>query len=127
MRYRVAGWRPSAAIGAAGFMAGLMLAAGIGGAGALASVPFASAGVTNSQPPAPGPNVTQATLMSVDIPVNPPPRLGPKTVVVIQHGDGPGPEAIVVIDHPGPAPGPRAVVISGGDPPDSGPKVVART
>jgi len=113
MRYRVAGWRPSAAIGAAGFMAGLMLAGGIGGAGALASVPFASADVTNSQPPAPGPDVTQATLMSVVIPVEPPPA--------------PGPKAIVIIDHPGPAPGPKAVVISGSDPSGSGDKAVVIT
>ena len=89
MRYRVAGWRPSAAIGAAGFMAGLMLAAGIGGAGALASVPFASADVTNSQPPAPGPDVTQATLMSVVISGSDPSGSGDKAVVIT--GSGPPP------------------------------------
>ena len=49
-RHHVAGWRPVTAIGVAGLTAGMMLAGGIGEASAPA--PLASAGITNSGPPA---------------------------------------------------------------------------
>ena len=114
-RHRVAIWKPSAAIGAAGFMAGMMLAGGIGGA--LAPAPLASVDVTNSQPPAPGPKVTRAMLMSVDVPTQEPPPIGPKAIVISDPpGPDPGPKAIVITDTTGDGSGPKAVVISGSDP-----------
>jgi len=114
-RHRAAIWKPSAAIGVAGFMAGMMLAGGIGGA--FAPLPLASVDVTNSQPPPPGPKVARAALMSVDVPTQQPPPTGPRTVVITDPGGGDnGPKAIVIPDPPGPGPGPKAVVISGSDP-----------
>jgi hypothetical protein len=101
--HRIAGRRLIAAISAAGFMAGMMLASGI--AEISASTPPASTGVTNSGPPAPGPEVIRATLTSVDTPVGQPPAPGPKTVVIADTGgDGPGPKAVVI---PGGGPPPR--------------------
>jgi hypothetical protein len=86
--HRFAGRRPIAAISAAGFMAGTMLAGGI--AEISASTPPASAGVTNSPPPAPGPEVIRATLTSAGTPVGRPPAPGPKTIVITDTGgDGP--------------------------------------
>lgn len=101
--HRFAGWRPIAAISAVGFMAGMMLVGGI--AEISASTPPAPDGVTNSRPPAPGPEVTRATLTSVDTPVGQPPAPRPKTVVIADTGgDGPGPKAVVT---PGAGPPPR--------------------
>ena len=136
-RYRVAIWKPSAAIGVAGFVAGIMLV-GIGGA--LAPAPLASVDVTHSQPPAPWPKVTRAMLMSVDVPSHDPTPIGPRAVLIpVEPPPPPGPEAIVISDPPGPDPGPKAivitdttgdgsgpkaVVISGSDPPGDGPKAV---
>lgn len=88
---RVAGRRPVAAIGAAAFAAGMMLAGGTSEVAAPA--PHASAGVTDSRPPAPGPVVIRATLTSADVPVDQP--------------AAPGPGAIVIIDRPGDDPGPK--------------------
>jgi len=91
--HRFAGWRPIAAISAAGFMAEMMLAGGIAEISALASpVP---AGVTNSRPPVPGPGVIRATLTSAGTPAGRPPAPGPKMVVIADTGgDGPGPKAV---------------------------------
>jgi hypothetical protein len=133
MRYshRVAGLKPATMTGAAMFMTGMMLAGGIGGA--FASEPRAPVAAASSQPPAPGPAVTSATLTSVDIPTQQPPATGPKAVVipdpgvgnngpkaVVTSANGPGtaagPKAIVIGDPGGDGPGPKAVVISGGDP-----------
>jgi len=68
-RHRVAGWRPVAAIGVAGLTAGMMLAGGIGEA--FVPAPLASAGVTNSRPPALQREIVLATLTSVDVPSPP--------------------------------------------------------
>ena len=84
--HRVAGWRPVAAIGAAGLMAGMMLAGGI--SEAFASTPLASAGVTNSRPPAPQKEIVPVTLTSVDIPAQQPPPTGPKMAVRGDPDDG---------------------------------------
>ncbi len=99
--HRIAGWRPVTAISAAGFTAGMMLAGGI--AEISTSTPPAPAAVTNSRPPASGPEVIPATLTSVDTPVDQSPTSGPKTVVIADTGGG--------------GPGPKAVVIPGGGPP----------
>ena len=85
--HRFAGWRPIAAISAAGFMAGMMPAGGI--AEISAPAPPAPAGVTNSPPPAPGPEVNRATLTSADTPAGRLPAPGPKAVVI--PGGGPPP------------------------------------
>jgi hypothetical protein len=78
--HRFAGWRPIAAVPAAGFMAGMMLTGGI--AEISAPAPPAPAGTPVGQPPAPG----------------------PKTVVITDTGgDGPGPKAVVI---PGSGPPP---------------------
>ncbi len=82
----VAGWRPVAAIGVAGLMAGMMLAGGIGEA--FASAPLASAGVTNSRPPALQREIVLATLTALDIPAQQPPPIGPKMVVRGDPDDG---------------------------------------
>ena len=74
--HRVAGWRPVAAVGVAGLMAGMMLAGGI--AEAFASAPLASAGVTDSRPPALQREIVSATLTSVDIPTQQPPLPVPR-------------------------------------------------
>jgi hypothetical protein len=101
--HRIADWRPIATISVAGFMAGMMLAGGI--AEISAPAPPAPAGVTNSRPPAPGPEVIRATFTSVDTPAGQPPAPGPKTVVIADTGgDGPGPKAVVI---PGGGPPPR--------------------
>jgi hypothetical protein len=68
-RHRVAGWRPVAAIGVAGLTAGMMLAGGIGEA--FVPARLASAGVTNSRPPALQREIVLATLTSVDVPSPP--------------------------------------------------------
>jgi hypothetical protein len=83
--HRVAGRRPVAAIGAAGLMAGMMLAGGI--SEAFASTPLASAGVTNSRPPTPQ-EIVPVMLTSVDIPTQQPPPTGPKMAVRGDPDDG---------------------------------------
>ncbi|HET9082098.1 MAG TPA: hypothetical protein VFO01_16500 [Trebonia sp.] len=84
-------------------MAGMMLAGGI--AEVSAPAPPVPLGVTNSRPPAPGPEVTRATLTSAGTPVGQPPAPGLKTVVITDNGgDGPGPKAVVI---PGGGPPPR--------------------
>jgi hypothetical protein len=88
---RVAGRRPVAAIGAAAIAAGMMLAGGT--SEVVAPAPHASAGVTDSRSPAPGPKIIRTALTSVDVPVDQPPP--------------PGPGAIVIIDRPGDDPGPK--------------------
>jgi hypothetical protein len=101
--HRIAGWRPVTAISAAGFTAGMMLTGGI--AEISASTPPAPAGITNSRPPAPGPEEIRATLTSAGTSVGQPPAPGPKTVVIADTGgDGPGPKAVVI---PGGGPPPR--------------------
>jgi hypothetical protein len=89
--YRVAGRRLVAAIGAAGFVAVMMLAGET--SAAFASAPLASAGVTNSWSPAPGPEIIRTALTPADTPVDQPPA--------------PAPQAIVIIDRPGDPPGPK--------------------
>jgi hypothetical protein len=84
--HRIAGRRPVAAIGAAGLMAGMMLAGGI--SEALASAPLAAAGVTNSRPPALQQEIVPATLTSVDVPTPQPPPIGPKMTVRGDPDDG---------------------------------------
>ena len=74
--HRVAGWRPVAAIGVAGFMAGMMLAGGIGEA--FASTALTSAGVTDSRPAALQRQIALATLTP----------LGPKMAVRGDPDDG---------------------------------------
>jgi hypothetical protein len=101
--HHIAGRRPITAISAAGFTAGMRLAGGI--AGISAPVPPAPAGVTDSRPPAPGPEGIPATLTSAGTPVGQPAAPGPKTVVIADTGgDGPVPEAVVL---PGGGPLPR--------------------
>jgi hypothetical protein len=102
--HRIAGWRPVTAISAAGFTAGMMLTGAI--AEISASTPPAPAGITNSRPPAPGPEAIRSTLTSAGAPVSQPPAPpGPKTVVIADTGgDGPGPKAVVI---PGGGPPPR--------------------
>ena len=93
--HRIAGWRPIAAISAAGFMAGMMLAGGV--AEISAPTPPPSTGVTNFRPPLPGLEVIRATLTSVDTRIDQPPTPGPKTVVIADTGgDGPGPKVAVI-------------------------------
>jgi hypothetical protein len=88
--HRIADRRPIAAISAAG----MMWAGGI--ARITAPAPSAPAGVTNSRLPAPGPEVTRATLTPTDTPASQPPAPGPETVVIADAGgDGPGPKAVV--------------------------------
>lgn len=89
--HRVAGWRPVVATGAAGFMAGMILAGGT--SEVFSSTPPVSAGITDSWSPAPRPETIRAALTSVDSPVDQPPT--------------PGPKAIVIIDRPGHDEGPR--------------------
>jgi hypothetical protein len=84
--HRVASWRPVAAVGAAGLMAGMMLAGGIGEV--FASAPLASAGVTDSRPPAPQREIVPAALTSVDIPTQQPPPTGPRMAVRGDPDDG---------------------------------------
>jgi len=124
--YRVAGWKPVVMIGTAGFVTGLMLAGGIGGV--FASATLASVDVTNSQPPAPGPKMTSAVLAAVGIPSPQPPTPGPETVVITDPGGGNnGPKTVVISGTgTGDGPGPKAVVISGGDPKDEGLNAAAR-
>jgi len=73
-RHRVAGRRLVAAIGAAGFVA-VMLLAGETRA-VFAPTPLASAGVTNSWSPAPGPEIIRAALTPAGSPVDQPPAPG---------------------------------------------------
>jgi len=89
--HRVAGWKPVAAIGVAGFAAGMMLAGGT--SAVFAPVPLTSAGATDTWSPGPGPQVIRAALTSVDTPVDQPPTTGPKAIVIIDRpGDDPGPK-----------------------------------
>jgi hypothetical protein len=60
---------------------------------AFAPAPLASAGVTSSWSPAPGPEIIQAAHTSVDTPVDQSPA--------------PSSQAIVIIDRPGDPPGPK--------------------
>jgi hypothetical protein len=97
--HRIADRRPIATTSAAG----MMWAGGI--AGITAPAPSAPAGVTNSRPPAPGPEVTRATLTPTGTPAGQPPAPDPETVVIADAGgDGPGPKAVVT---PGGGPPPR--------------------
>lgn len=84
--HRVASWRPVAAVGVAGLMAGMMLAGGIGEV--FASAPLASAGVTDSRPPALQREIVPASLTSVDIPTRQPPPTGPRMAVRGDPDDG---------------------------------------
>ena len=89
--HRVACRRLAAAIGAAGFVAVMML---VGGTSAVfALTPPASAGVTNSWSPAPGLEIIRAAPTSGDTPVDQPPAPGPKAIVIIDRpGDPQGPK-----------------------------------
>jgi hypothetical protein len=89
--HRVACQRPAAAIGAAGFVAVMLL---VGETSAVfAPTPLRSAGLTDSWSPAPGPEIIRAVLTSAGTHVDQPPAPGPKAIVIIDRpGDPQGPK-----------------------------------
>jgi len=80
--YRLAGLKAARMIGAAGLMAGGMLAGGISGPPAVVSAQLMYVPVPSPQPPPQGPLVIAIS------------GQGPKSIIGDPGGDGPGPKAV---------------------------------